>query len=116
VEAGDLEAHQLADDGIDRPLASESGTEGGERLEHDGIPGIRAGACRGTGLALGLLAEMPDLVVDFMELERIDSRHRGLPRVRDSWIASGLFARRRRRLSSTTDGQPPQPSDPRGFA
>jgi hypothetical protein len=92
VEAGDLDAHQLADDGIDRPLASESGTEGGERLEHGGIPGVGAGACRGAGLPLGFLAEMSDLVVDFVVRERVDSRHRNLPRVRDSWIAGGLFA------------------------
>src|SRR4030095_13299847 len=75
VEAGDLDPYQLTDDGIDGALPRERSAERGERLEHAGIPGIGARARRGAGLALRLLAQMPDLVVDLVESERVNSRH-----------------------------------------
>src|SRR5262249_12646448 len=45
VEAGDLDANQLAQHRIERALAHERGTEGAERLEHGGVArvGARAG-------------------------------------------------------------------------
>src|SRR5207237_6085278 len=60
-------------------LAGEGGPERGERLGHAGILGVGADARRGPGLALGLLAQVPDLVVDFVDSQRLDSRHAQLP-------------------------------------
>src|SRR5437870_3730487 len=80
VEGGDLQPHQLAERGVDGTLAREGGTEGGERLHHAGVSRVRARARRGPGLALGLLAEVSDLVVDLVDSQRLEPRHRGFPR------------------------------------
>src|SRR5262245_51432660 len=91
VETGDLDAHQLADDRIDRALARERGPEGGDRLEHPGVLCIGARARRRAGLPLGLRAQVLDLVIDLVELERVDSRHGVLllgARIRGSPAAS----------------------------
>src|SRR5439155_25828591 len=79
VQPGDLDPHQLAEHGIDRALAREGATEGGERLEHGRVLRVGAGTRRGPRLALGVLAHVPDLFVDFMDSERLDPRHEFLP-------------------------------------
>src|SRR5262245_29431557 len=86
VEGGDLQPHQFSQHRIDGALAGEGPTERGDRLEHRGALRVRAGARRGPGLALGLLAEVPDLVVDLANSERLDSRHRVLLVARRAWL------------------------------
>src|SRR5260370_1194169 len=78
VESGDLQPHQLAEHGVDRALAGERRAEGGERLEHARVLRVGPRARRGAGLALGLLAEVPDLVVNLVDAQRLDPRHRRL--------------------------------------
>src|SRR2546429_174498 len=78
VEAGDLDPDQLAQHRVDRALARERAAEGGERLEHGRALGVGARARRGARLALGVLAQVPDLLVDLVDTERLDPRHRRL--------------------------------------
>src|SRR5438309_5520104 len=78
VEAGDLQPHELAEHGIDGTLAGQGGAKGREGLEHAGVASVRARGRRGTGLVLGLFAEMPDVVVHFVDCQRLHPRHRRL--------------------------------------
>src|SRR2546426_5163343 len=78
VERGDLQPHQLPEHRVDGALTREGGTEGGERLEHGRVPRVGSRARRTAGLALGLLAEMPELVGDLVNAQRLDPRHRRL--------------------------------------
>src|ERR1700693_6545463 len=75
VEPRYLNPHQLAEHRIDRALAPERGAECAERLEDGRILRVGSRTRRGAGLALGLLAGMPDLVVDLMDFQRLDSPH-----------------------------------------
>src|SRR2546422_185039 len=79
VEAGDLDPDQLAQHRVEGALAGQRAAERGERLEHDGILRVGPRPYRGAGLALGVLAEMPDLFVDLVDTERLDPRHRRSP-------------------------------------
>ena len=78
IERRDLQPDQLAERGIDGALAGQRGAKRGERLEHGGVLRVGADARRGYGLALGLLAEVPDLVVNLMNAQWLDSRHQTL--------------------------------------
>src|SRR6267378_2290021 len=78
VEAGDLDPDQLAQHRVDRALARQRGAEGGERLEHGRALRVGARARRGARLALRVLAQVPDLLVDLLDTERLDPRHRRL--------------------------------------
>ena len=78
VEGSDLEADQLAQHWVDRAFPGERAAEGIQRLHDDRILPIGPRARRGARLALGLLAEMADLVVEFVDAERLDPWHRVL--------------------------------------
>src|SRR5207245_1882224 len=73
VEAGDLDPDQLAQHRVDRALARERAAEGGERLEHGRALRVGARARRGARLALRVLAQVPDLLVDLVDTERLDA-------------------------------------------
>src|SRR5882762_2642090 len=78
VEAGDLFSEQFGQHRVDRALARERAAEGGEGLEHGRALRVGARARRGARLALRVLAQVPDLLVDLADTERLDPRHRRL--------------------------------------
>ena len=75
VQSRDLDPHELAQRRIDRALFRERATKRREGLEHARILPVGSGAHRGPRLALGVLAQVPDVFVDLVDPERFDPRH-----------------------------------------